>query len=310
MQAIRVHNFGDIDSLVVEDVPRPAPGEGEVLLRVKAAGVGPWDALVRSGRSVLPQPLPLTLGSDVSGIIEEIGAGVPQFQAGDAIFGATNARFTGGYAEYALAAATKLAKMPRRLGFIEAASIPVVACTAWQMVFDYGAVDVTKRVLVHGAAGNVGAYAVQLAKRVAHEVIATAFSDDVAYVQALGADRVIDVKKSRFEEMLSDVDVVLDTIGGDTQDRSFSILKPGGVLVSSVAEPNQQTATRRNVRALFFLVDVSSRRLEQLAAMIDAGALTTSVGDVLPLAQARTAHEMLAGKPHKRGKIVLRVGES
>ena len=310
MQAIRVHHFGDIDSLVAENVPRPAPGEGEVLLRVKAAGVGPWDALVRSGQSVLPQPLPLTPGSDVSGIIEEVGAGVPQFQAGDAIFGATNARFTGGYAEYALAAATKLAKMPRRLGFIEAASIPVVACTAWQMVFDYGAVDVTKRVLVHGAAGNVGAYAVQLAKRVAHEVIATAFSDDVAYVQALGADRVIDVKKSRFEEMLSDVDVVLDTIGGDTQDRSFSILKPGGVLVSSVAEPNQQTATRRNVRALFFLVDVSSRRLEQLAAMIDAGALTTSVGDVLPLAQARTAHEMLAGKPHKRGKIVLRVGES
>jgi NADPH:quinone reductase-like Zn-dependent oxidoreductase len=310
MRAIRVHHFGDIDSLVVDDVPRPAPGEGEVLLRVKAAGVGPWDALVRSGRSVLPQPLPLTPGSDVSGIVEEVGAGVPQFQAGDAIFGATNARFTGGYAEYALAAATKLAKMPLRLGFIEAASVPVVACTAWQMVFDYGAVDVTKRVLVHGAAGNVGAYAVQLAKRVAHEVIATAFSDDVAYVQSLGADLVIDVKKSRFEEMLSDVDVVLDTIGGDTQDRSFAVLKPGGVLVSSVAEPNQQTASRRHVRALFFLVDVSSRRLEQLAGLIDAGDLTTSVGDVLPLAEARTAHEMLAGKPHKRGKIVLRVDGS
>jgi len=310
MRAIRVHHFGDIDSLVVEDVPRPAPGEGEVLLRVKAAGVGPWDALVRSGQSVLPQPLPLTLGSDVSGIVEQVGTGVSQFQAGDAIFGATNARFTGGYAEYASAAATKLAKMLRRLGFIEAASVPVVACTAWQMVFDYGAVDVTKRVLVHGAAGNVGAYAVQLAKRVAHEVIATAFSDDVAYVQSLGADLVIDVKKSRFEEVLSDVDVVLDTIGGDTQDRSFAILKPGGVLVSSVTEPNQQTATRRNVRALFFLVDVSSRRLEQLAALIDAGDLATSVGDVLPLAEARTAHEMLAGKPHKRGKIVLRVDGS
>ena len=310
MQAIRVHDFGDLDSLVVEDVPRPAPGEGEVLLRVKAAGVGPWDALVRSGRSVLPQPLPLTLGSDVSGVVEQAGAGVSQFQAGDAAFGATNARFTGGYAEFALAAATMLAKMPQRLGFIEAASIPVVACTAWQMVFDYGAVDATKRVLVHGAAGNVGAYAVQLAKRVARDVMATAFSEDVAYVQALGADRVIDVKKSRFEERLSDVDVVLDTIGGDTQDRSFAVLKPGGVLVSSVAANDQQTAARRNVRALFFLVDVSSRRLEQLAALIDAGELTTSVGDVLPLAEARTAHAMLAGKPHKRGKIVLRVDGS
>jgi len=246
----------------------------------------------------------------VSGIVEQVGAGVSQFQAGDAVFGATNARFTGGYAEYAVATATKLAKMPGRLGFIEAASVPVVACTAWQMVFDYGAIDATKRVLIHGAAGNVGAYAVQLAKRVAREVIATTLSDDVEYVQALGADRVIDVKQSRFDEVLSDVDVVLDTIGGDTQERSFAVLKPGGVLVSSVAEPDQQTAARRNVHALFFLVDVTARRLEEIAALIDAGALTTSVGDVLPLAQARTAHEMLAGKPHRRGKIVLRVDES
>jgi NADPH:quinone reductase-like Zn-dependent oxidoreductase len=310
MQAIRVHHFGDLDSLVVEDVPRPAPGEGEVLLQVKAAGVGPWDALVRSGRSVLPQPLPLTPGSDVSGLVEQVGAGVSQFHAGEAVFGATNARFTGGYAEYAVAAATKLAKIPPRLGFIEAASVPVVACTAWQMVFEQGAVDTTKRVLVHGAAGNVGAYAVQLARRVACEVIATAFSDDLAYVKALGADRVIDVKTSRFEELLTDVDVVLDTIGGETQDRSFAVLKPGGVLVSAVASPDQQKAARHGVKALFFLVDVSSHRLEELAALIEAGELATSIGEVLSLADARIAHEMLAGRPHKRGKIVLRVDES
>ena len=233
-----------------------------------------------------------------------------QFRAGDAVFGATNARFTGGYADYAVASATKLAKMPERLGFVEAASVPVVACTAWQMVFEYGAVDVTKRVLVHGAAGNVGAYAVQLAKRVAHEVVATAFTDDIAYVQTLGADRVIDVRTSRFDEVLSDVDVVLDTIGGETQDRSFAVLKPGGVLVSAVAAPDQEKAARHSVRALFFLVEVSSGRLEQLAALIEAGELTTCVGDVLPLAEARVAHEMLAGRPHKRGKIVLRVDES
>jgi len=310
MQAIRVHRFGDLDSLVEEDVPRPVPGDGEVLLRVKAAGVGPWDAWIRSGRSVLPQPLPLTLGSDVSGIVEHVGAGVSQFRAGDAVFGATNARFTGGYAEYAVASATTLAKMPQRMGFIDAASVPVVACTAWQMVSEYGAVDATKRVLVHGAAGNVGAYAVQLARRVAHEVVATAFSDDVAYVQTLGADRVIDVQKSRFEEVLTDVDVVLDTIGGDTQDRSFSVLKPGGVLVSAVSAPDQQKAARNGVRALFFLVEVSSRRLEQIGDLIEAGELTTSVGNVLPLSAARIAHEMLAGKPHKRGKIVLTVDRS
>jgi NADPH:quinone reductase-like Zn-dependent oxidoreductase len=257
MQAIRVHHFGGLDSLVAEDVPRPAPGDGEVLLRVKAAGVGPWDALVRSGRSVLPQPLPLTLGSDVSGLVEHVGAG--SRSSGLAMrCSAANARFTGGYAEYAVASAAKLAKMPQRMGFIEAASVPVVACTAWQMVVEYGAVDATKRVLVHGAAGNVGAYTVQLARRVAHEVLATAFSGDVAYVETLGADRVIDVQKSRFEEVLTDVDVVLDTIGGDTQDRSFAFLKPGGVLVSAVAAPDQQKAARHGVRALFFLVEVSS----------------------------------------------------
>jgi NADPH:quinone reductase-like Zn-dependent oxidoreductase len=310
MQAIRVHQFGGLEALVAEDVPRPVPGQGQLLLRVKAAGVGPWDALIRSGRSVVDQPLPLTLGSDVAGLVEQVGAGVSQFRAGDAVFGATNGRFTGGYAEYAVASAAMLAKMPPRMGFVEAASAPVVACTAWQMVFEHGAVEATKRVLVHGAAGNVGAYAVQMARRVAREVVATARSGDVAYVQALGAHRVIDVQKARFEEVVTDVDVVLDTIGGDTQDRSFAVLKPGGVLVSAVAAPDQQEAARRGVRALFFLVEVSSRRLEQIASLMEAGELATSVGDVLPLSAARTAHEMLAGKPHKRGKIVLAVDGS
>jgi len=204
------------------------------------------------------------------------GAAVQTSRVGDAVFGATNARFTGGYAEYAVASAAKLARKPQRLGFIEAASLPVVA-TAWQMVFEHGAVDLNKRVLVHGAAGNVGAYAVQLARRVAREVIATAFSNDVAYVQTLGAYRVIDVQTSRFEDVLTDVDVVVDTVGGETQDRSFSVLKRGGVLVSAVAEPDQQKAVRHGVRAFFILVDVSSERLEQLATLIEAGELTTSV---------------------------------
>src|SRR4029078_5357128 len=160
--------------------------------------------------------------------------------------------------------------MPQRLGFIDAASIPVVACTAWQMVFEHGAVDGTKRVVVHGAAGNVGAYAVQLRRRVAHEVIAPTRSDSLAYVRTLGADRVIDIETARFEEGVTDVDVVLDPIGGDTQDRSFAVLKPGGVLVSAVSAPDQQTAARYGVRALFFLVDVSSTRREQLCAPLRA----------------------------------------
>ena len=307
MQAIRVHEFGGIEALVADDIPRPEPGSGEVLLRVKAAGVGPWDAWIRSGRSVLPQPLPLTLGSDVAGVVEAVGSGVSQFKVGDAVFGATNPQFTGGYAEYAVASALGIAKMPQRLGFVEAASVPVIACTAWQMVFEYGAVDATNRVLVHGAAGNVGAYAVQLARRVAREVVATVSTDGVEYARALGVHRVIDVRESRFDDVVSDVDVVLDTVGGDTQERSFAVLKPGGIMVSAVSVPDQQKAAQRGVRAQFFLVEVSSSRLAQIAALIDAGELNHRVGDVLPLSEARIAHEMLAGKPHQRGKIVLRV---
>jgi NADPH:quinone reductase-like Zn-dependent oxidoreductase len=200
-----------------------------------------------------------------------------------------------------------IARKPRRLSDVEAASVPVVASTAWQMVFDHGHVDGTKRVLVHGAAGNVGAYVVQLAKRARADVVAAVYTRDVEYVRTLGADHVIDVQTGRFEERAKDVDVVIDTIGGEILDRSFAVLKPGGVLVSSVASPDPDKAARYRVRGVFFLVTVTTAGLTTLADLLEAGQLTTNVGEVLPLADARLAHEMLAGKPHKRGKIVLAV---
>ncbi|MGC4083688.1 MAG: NADP-dependent oxidoreductase [Vicinamibacterales bacterium] len=305
MKAIRVHAFGGVDALVYEDVPQPVPGDGQVLVRVSAAGVGPWDAWVRSGRSAIPHPLPLTPGADLAGLVEQVGGSVP-FRRGDEVYGVTNEAFEGAYAEYAVAAATMLARKPQRIGFVEAASVPVVASTAWQMLFEHGAVDSNKRVLVHGAAGNVGAYAIQMAKGVAREVFATAFHEDVDYVRALGADIVIDVGSTQFESAASDVDLVIDTVGGETQRRSFAVLKRGGVLVSSVGAPDQELAARHAVRAKFFLVNVTSEGLERIGRMIDDGQLTTSVGEVMPLSQARAAHEMLAGAPHRRGKIVLR----
>jgi NADPH:quinone reductase-like Zn-dependent oxidoreductase len=175
------------------------------------------------------------------------------------------------------------------------------------MVCDHGHVDGTKRVLVHGAAGNVGAYAVQLAKQTGAEVIATTFTRDIDYLRTLRADHIIDVQMARFEEKMKDVDVVLDTIGGETLDRSFEVLKPGGVLVSSVAMPDRDKAARHRVRGVFFLVAVTTAGLTKIADLLDSGQLTTHVGEVLHLAEARLAHEMLAGKPHKRGKIVLAV---
>jgi NADPH:quinone reductase-like Zn-dependent oxidoreductase len=251
--------------------------------------------------------LPLILGSDFSGVVEDVGPGVSGLHPGDDVFGVTNPRFTGAYAEYAVAEAVMIAGKPRRLSYVEAASVPVVASTAWQMVFDYGQVDGAKRVLVHGAAGNVGAYAVQLAKRTGAEVIATVRTRDVEYLRTLRADKVIDVQTARFEERVKEVDVVLDTIGGETLDRSFTVLKSGGILVSSVARPDREKAAQQRVRGAFFLVAVTAAGLTRIAELLDSGELEPKVGEVLPLAEARLAHEMLAGKAHRRGKIVLAV---
>jgi NADPH:quinone reductase-like Zn-dependent oxidoreductase len=274
-----------------------------VLVRVKAAGVGPWDAWVRSGTSKIQQQLPLTPGADLAGIVERAGTGTP-FSRGDEVYGVTNGEFVGAYAEFALA--TVLARKPATIGFVEAASIPVVASTAWQMLFEHGTVDSTKRVLVHGGAGNVGAYAVQMARDIAREVIATALPEDVDYVHSLGAHHVIDVRSTPFESEAKELDVVIDTVGGDTLVRSFAVLKPGGVLVSSVSVPDQELATRHQVRGVFFLVKVTTEGLTRIAGMIDEGRLSTCVGEVLALRDARIAHEMLAGRSHRRGKIILR----
>jgi NADPH:quinone reductase-like Zn-dependent oxidoreductase len=202
-----------------------------------------------------------------------------------------------------------VARRPLRLSHVKAASAPVVAVTAWQMLFDYADVKPTQRVLILGAAGNVGAYAVQLASQAGLQVFATSASEDVAHVQALGATTVIDYRTTRFESAVPPVDAVIDTVGGDTRARSFGIIKPGGVLVTIVSEPLPERHHSNGVRAVFFLVDVTTSRLDKIAGLFNQSKLAARVGTVLPLEQARIAHEMLAGAPHKRGKIVLEVGE-
>jgi len=305
MRAIRVHQFGGPDVLLWEDVTTPSPAANEVLVRVAAAGVGPWDAWVRQGRSLVQHSLPLTPGADIAGVVHSVGAGVSSFNVGDAVFGATNAQFTGAYAEYAVASAEMLAIKPAPVSFPEASGVPVVGCTAWQMVFEHGAVDGSKRVLIHGGAGSVGSLAVQLARPHAREVIATALSHEVPFVRALGVDQVIDVQAARFDEVLHDIDVVLDTVGGDTQARSYAVMRPGGVLVSSAARPDAALAARHGVDARFFLVAVTTDVLTQIAALMVNGDLRVNVGEIVPLADARRAHDMLAGAPHRFGKIVL-----
>jgi len=306
MKAARIQRFGPANLITIDDLPRPEAGAGELLVRVKAAGVGHWDALIREGK-VKDEPLPLILGSELSGIVEAIGAGTSGFKTGDEVYGSTNEHFTGGYAEYALAYARRMALKPKALSFIEAASVPVVAVTAWQMLFDYAHVTAGQTVLIHGAAGNVGAYAVQLAKQAGLQVIATAGSAYFAYVRGLGAEKVVDYKYDRFEDSVTRVDVVLDTVGGDTQLRSLQVLKPGGILVSAVSSVPEATQKRFAVRTAYFYADVTTERLNKITTLFDSGKLVTDVGTVLPLERACTAHDMLGGAPHKRGKIVLSV---
>src|SRR5262245_20181420 len=206
MKAARVHNFGGPEVIVVEDVPRPVPATGEVLVRVAAAGVGPWDALIREGKSKVSPPPPLTLGSDLSGVVEETGADVSQFKEGDEVYGVTNPQFVGAQAEYAVASETMIAHKPLRLSHLEAASAPVVAVTAWQMLHDYAHVQARQTVLILGAAGNVGAYAVQLAVNAGLHVVALAGAKDIEYVRGLGAETVVDYQAGNFEASVYPVD--------------------------------------------------------------------------------------------------------
>jgi NADPH:quinone reductase-like Zn-dependent oxidoreductase len=305
MKAARIHNFGGPNEIVIEDVPVPVPAPGEVLVRVAATGVGPWDALIREGKSALSPPLPLTLGSDLSGVVEAVGRGVSEFKNGDEIYGVTNPQFCGANAEYAVASANMIALKPLRLTDVEAASVPVVAVTAWQMLFDYGHAERDQTVMILGAAGNVGAHAVQFAVRAGLHVIAVVTEKESDYVRSLGAENIVNSQKGISEGSVPPFDLLIDTVGGETLERLLPGLKHGGVLVSVVSSHPQPS--RPDVRNVFFYVEVTTERLNTISKLFDRAELIPKVGSVLPLKEVRTAHEMLAGAPHKRGKIVLKV---
>jgi NADPH:quinone reductase-like Zn-dependent oxidoreductase len=249
------------------------------------------------------------LGSDLSGVVEALGPGVTQCKPGDEIYGVTNSDFIGACAEFALASSKMTARKPACLNFTEAASVPVVAVTAWQMLFEYAQAQPNQIVLILGAAGNVGGYAIQFAKQAGLHVFATASEDDSPYVQRLGATTVIDYKRERLEEAMPMADVVLDLVGGETQERSLKIIKPGGILVSVVSKPIPRPADRKDIRAIFFLAEVTTARLDRITNFFNEGMLIPRVGTVVPLDDVRMAHQMLAGAPHKPGKIVLTIAD-
>ena len=305
MKAIRIHQYGGPEVLAQVETQRPTPGPDEVLIKVAAASVNPVDWKIRSGhmQEVFPLTFPSTLGWDVSGTVETVGASVTRFKRGDEVYAALVGG--GGYAEYATAPETVVARKPAAIDQVHAAAVPIAGLTAWQALFDVAQLQPGQRILIHGAAGGVGNFAVQFAKANGAYVIGTASSGNQAFLRELGVDNIIDYQKTRFEDVVHDVEVALDTIGGDTQVRSFKALKKGGILVSIVQPPSQELAAKYGVRATFYGAKPSSSDLAEIAKLIDSGEVKPVVQTVLPLAEARRAHE-LSETGHARGKIVLK----
>ena len=317
MKAVRIHEYGGPEVLTYEDAPRPAPREGELLVRVHAAGVNPADWQIRSGkRSRLTGPFSLIPGFDVSGVVEATGRGVDRFKAGDAVYGMLSLGKGGAYAEYVAGTAENFAQKPRSLGHVEAAAMPVAALTAWQALFDAAGLSAGQTVLIHAAAGGVGHIAVQLSKWKGAHVIGTASGRNASFLRGIGADQVVDYTTTRLEEVVAGVDVVLDCVPRDvdaatdaaaeqTLERSRRVLRKNGVLVSICAGPSPESAGS-GVTEMYVLAQSNGPQLAETARLVDGGHVKPTVNTVLPLRQARRAHE-LSQEGHTRGKIVLRV---
>ncbi|TAJ16093.1 MAG: NADP-dependent oxidoreductase [Planctomycetota bacterium] len=309
MKAVRIHAYGKAEVLVYEDVPKPVAKAKQVLVRVRAAGVNPVDWKIRGGLFGGELPGPMILGFDIAGVVESVGEGVEGWKKGDEVFALQPLSRGGGYAEFAVTDASALARKPAKADFAHTAALPVAALTAWQGLFDTAKLEQGQSVLIHAGAGGVGHFAVQLAHHKGARVFATASAANLAFLKELGADVAIDYKAQKFEDVAKDVDVVLDSIGGETQQRSFGVLKKGGILVSIVGQPDVKLAKEKGVRAGGILVKPDGKVLGELAALIDAGKLVPHVSAIVPLAEARKAHE-LSESGHTKGKIVLEVSRA
>lgn len=305
MKAMQIHRYGGPEQLTFDDIPVPQAGPGQVLVRVHASSVNPWDYKLASGafRDFVPIQMPYIPGGEFSGVIEDIGLGVTGFNIGDAVYGNCP---NGAYAEWVVASAGTVGVKPLSVSHLDAASIPVAAQTAWQTLFDHGHLQPGQSVLIHAAAGGVGSFAVQLAHWRGAKVTATASAANLDYVRQLGADHAVDYKAVPFDSVARDLDLVIDLVGGDTQKRSFAILKPGGTLVATSQPPSADLVTKHKVNAVMINMSPTTQGLQQIAALFDAKVLSTSVTKVFPLSQAAQAWTFdMTDK--KNGKTALQV---
>lgn len=310
MKAIRIHEYGGADVLRYEDATKPEPAADEVLIRIAAVGVNQVDWKIREGhmKSMLPLEFPLILGCEVAGTIESVGENVKTLKTGDEVFGYINLMKNGAYAEFATAKETEVALKPKTLDFVQAAAVPVGTLTSWQAIFETANLNSGQTILIHAASGGVGSMAVQLAKAKGARVIGTSSGKNEDFVRGLGADEFIDYTTTKFEEAAKNVDVVFDTIGGDTQIRSFAVLKLGGVLVSIVQPPSPDEAAKHGVTATMIGVQPNQEQLKEIAEMVEAGKIKVEIERVLPLSKIREAHQ-LSQTGRTRGKIILDVSK-
>jgi len=310
MKAIRINQYGGPDVLAVEDAPRPVPASDEILIRVIATSINPIDCKIRAGRMTKSHPLalPATLGWDASGIVDSVGANVTRFKPGDAVFTYPAFGRFGTYAEFVAVNESEVALKPKTISFVEAAALPMTAQAAWMAVITVGQVSAGQRVLIHGASGALGSVAVQLAKWRGAHVIGTASGDNLKLLQTLGADEVIDYRTTPFESVVRDADMVLDTVGGQTQEDSWAVLKPDGILVATAIPPSPDRAKAAGVRGTFIFTQPSGDVLAQIAEVVDSGKVRPIIGGEFALNDAFKAHE-LSESGRARGKIVLYVGQ-
>ncbi len=305
MKAVRVARFGGPETVKIERIPKPKPGTGEVLVRVEACAINPIDWKLREG-IFKDLKLPFTPGGDFCGSIEELGAGVTEYEKGQAVYGCAPGS-VGADAEYVVCPTANLASKPRVLGPIEAASVPLAAMTAWQGLYAHGGLESGQTVLILGASGGVGSFAVQLAKLKGARVIGTASAANVDRVRGLGADVVVDYKKEKIEDVAKDVDLVFDLVGGELQKRAFACVKPGGRLISTVQPPDDRLAKKNKITAMMFRMKPDAGQLRELATRIDAQDIEVEVAKIMPLDKAAEAEELNRGQKVD-GKIVLQVG--
>jgi NADPH:quinone reductase-like Zn-dependent oxidoreductase len=306
VKAIRLHHVGGPKALLYEDAPKLIPKEHQVLVRVYATAITPtefdWYPTFHTPEGGM-RPFPIILGHEFSGVVEAVGSGCLDIQVGDPIYGLNDWFMDGAQAEYCLTVPANIAPKPVTLEHTHAAVVPISALTAWQALIDRAHLSAGRRVLIHGAAGGVGSFAVQLARHQSAHVIATASAANTDFVKALGADEVIDYRITPFETVVGDVDVVLDTVGGNTRDRSWGVLRKGGRLITIAADA--EGSKEQRVRDAFFIVEPNRHQLVNIAHLIDTGALRPVVGAVFSMENFRQAYEQ---KP-VHGKNVLRIAE-